>query len=450
MRTPLALALVCVFGTWTGALAAAASATTRAAGSPTPFAASEWWLTAIGAAGLDPPGPGKPVTVIDSGVDVTHPEFAGRANLEILNTQSTDARNEDHGTEVASIIGAPGAGMIGVYPQAVLRVWDASPGQSIITSEAILGLQSAAAAGPGVINLSWGSTGRDPGLEQAIDGDVRAGLVVVAAAGNDRANGSPVVYPASLPHVLTVGGTDEQGRITDFSSASPGMDLLAPGQDIAVADPVSFGGYTLADGTSFSAPIVAGAAAWLWTARPDLDASQITELLRRTATDVAPPGWDPDSGFGRLDLQAALAAPAPQPDPQEPNEDIRFVRPNAVFQAGEPTLTSPVSSHTMLAGRLDGVDDPRDVYRLWIPARGTVRVAARADDGAPLATSLWGPRTSSVGETGASRRRDLLARGPGTATTRGGKAGSIGYVALEVVPGRRISYTLSVKTAAAP
>jgi subtilisin family serine protease len=408
-----------------------------------PFVDREWWLSTIGIEGLTPPGPGKAVTIVDSGIDVDHPEFAGRPNLVVLNQQTTFARDEDHGTEVSSVVGAPtnGVGIVGVYPQAVLRIWDASPFRSITNSEAIAGIERAAADGPGVINLSWGSAERDPLLEEAIANAVRSGSLVVAASGNERGAGSPLIYPASLPHVLTVGATDQQGRITDFSSASPGLDLVAPGLDIAVADPEAFSGYSLVDGTSFSAPIVSGAAAWVWTTRPELDATQLFEVLRSSARDVAAPGWDHDSGFGLLDVGAALAAPAPAPDPQEPNDDVSLIVAGAAFSTGSPLLTVP----GRLAASLDGVDDPRDVYRLRVAAHRRIRVTARAADGRPLTVSLWNRATRSVVRSASG----LVNRGANTASAGTGARAFSGYVSVGVAPGRRTTYTLSVTTSAA-
>jgi Subtilase family len=121
-----------------------------------PLVPMEWWRDAVGADRVEPPGAGKPVTVVDSGLDLTHPEFANRPNTTALNPQTTARDEDDHGTEVSSVIGAPnnGVGLVGVYPNAVLRVWDASPFGFLNESEAIRGIVEAARLGPGVINLS--------------------------------------------------------------------------------------------------------------------------------------------------------------------------------------------------------------------------------------------------------------------------------------------------------
>ena len=406
-----------------------------------PLVDREWWLQAVDALDVDPPGPGRPVSIVDSGLIADHPEFAGRPNVTVMNEQPGSTMDADHGTEVASVVGAPtnGVGIVGVYPQAVLRMWDASPDERITNGDAIAGIADAAASGPGVISLSWGSRNPDPLLRRAVLGAVRAGSLVVAASGNERQLGAPAIYPASFPHVLTVGATDESGRIAGFSSASPGMDVVAPGVDIPVADPTSSTGYSLADGTSFSAPIVAGAAAWIWTKQPTLTAAQVAALLEATAHDLGPPGWDRDTGAGLIDVAAALAAPMPPADPSEPNDDIAYVRPSGFFTAAVPPLTPG----TTLTASLDGVDDPRDVYRVAVPAGRTLRAVVGAADGAPLAVSLWRTGTRSVAETGAVRRRDLLRAGAGAVTARG-----VTYVAVGGSSTRRTSYTLTLATVA--
>ena len=405
-----------------------------------PLPDSEWWLVSVGAAGLTSPGPGKPVVVVDSGLDVTHPLFAGRANLTLLNQQTTRGGGEDHGTEVSSLIGAGSAalGMVGVYPDAVLESWDASPFNLITDTAAVLGIQKAASLGPAVINLSWGAFESDPFVEQAVESAFKSGSLIVAAAGNERGHGSTLAYPASYPHVLAVGATDSNNLVAGFSSASPHLDLVAPGAGVTAADPEAPGGFSSVDGTSFASPVVAGAAGWIWTARPTLDNTQLFQLLRSSASDLGTPGWDPDYGYGLLDLPAALAAPTPASDPQEPNEDIGEVRAGGPF--GD--QANPVLAPGTLSARIDAVDDPRDVYRIALPLRKriTVRVSTPG-----LLLTIWGPKTGSVLEGRAARKRDMLTSGRLVATARG--VGNAGYVEVALAPGTHdLSYKLTVST----
>src|SRR5438093_1617652 len=228
--------------------------------------------------------------------------------------------------------------MEGIYPQAKLQIWDASPAGLLTVGGEIDGLSSAVRHGRGVINLSLGGFDRIAIEEHAILAAFGAGSLVVASAGNDRQQHSPPSFPASFAHVLTIGATDESNRATYFSSSSPDMDLAAPGQDMIVAVPTTLNasGYELLDGTSFSAPLVSGASAAVWTLRPTLTNTQLFEVMRRSAHQVSGRGWNRNTGYGILDVNAALAHKAPAADPQEPNEDVYLVKPNGIFKGGRP------------------------------------------------------------------------------------------------------------------
>jgi hypothetical protein len=411
-----------------------------------PLQSEEWWLGAVGADRVTPPGPGVPITIVDSGVDPTQPEFAARPDTTFLNEQTVTGRSEFHGTAVASVAAAPanGVNLVGVYPTAALQIWDASPLDSIRDFSAANGIVTAARHCPGVINLSFGGSSADPELEYAIQTAFHRGCLVVAAAGNSGDEGNPPTYPADYPHVLTVGATDENDLVLPFSTHSAAVDLAAPGVDILGAVPLSHdpNGYESGlDGTSFSAPIVSAAAAWVWTARPTLDVAQLFQVLRESARDVGPPGFDPGSGFGIVDIPAALAAPTPPRDPDEPNDDVDEVRPGGLFASGEPALTTPAKPSVRISAQLDAADDPRDVYRIWVPANRTVRATISSDGDA--VARIWGPTTASVGEGVAARRRDL--RG---AQVRAGKRGLSAYVEV-LLTGRTSSagYVLTVRAA---
>ena len=437
MRRPLILAAVL-------ALIGAGSAQARVDAYSDPLAPQEWWLSHIGADRTPPPGPGVPIAIVDSGVDPTQPDFAGRPNTTFLNDQTTLGRDEYHGTAVASVAAAPdnGVGLDGVYPEAALEIWDASPTAFGITDfAAIAGIQAVSAHCPAVINLSFGSTNPDPGLRDAILDAVRQGCLVVAAAGNSGDEGSPPTYPAAWPHVVTVAATDQNDVAADFSTASPSTDVAAPGTAFVADVPTTrnSNGYQ-ADfsGTSFSAPLVSAAAAWIWTVRPTLTVSQLSQILRSTARDIGPPGFDNASGWGIIDIPAALAAPTPPNDPFEPNDDIAQVKPDSLFEEGQPPLSTPTKPSIRLAATLDTGDDPRDVYRLWVPAKRYVHVTVAS--GGNAAARLWGPQTSSTREGVKSQRRDL--RGP---KMYGGKRGTAAYVEV-LLTGRSpaASYTLAV------
>ncbi len=328
-------------------------------------------MSRIGADQVAPPGPGVPITIVDSGADPTNPELAGRPNTSFLNDQTVTGAGEFHGTAVASVAAAPenGVGIVGVYPQAVLQNWDASPVSDLVDLNAADGIAAAAQHCPGVINLSFSGTSGDAVLEDAILRAVHNGCLVVASSGNNGLLGNVPTYPASYPHVLTVGATDETDNVASFSSMSAWLDLAAPGVDIVAAVPLSYApsGYlTGLSGTSFSAPLVSAAAAWVWTVRPTLD-------------------------------------------PEEPNDNVDQVKPGRRFTDGEPALTTAAQPSGRIFAHVDENEDPRDVYRIWVPTHRVVRVKILTG-ATDAAARIWGPRTFGVDEGIVSRRRDL--KGP--------------------------------------
>lgn len=339
-----------------------------------PLANEEWWRADVRADTLTPPGPGMPVTLVDTGIDFSHPEFAGRPNLIALDDQQPQPIGGVHGTAVASVVGAPqnGVGLVGIYPQSIIRSYDASlgDGTQLPSSEIANGIVAASKAGRSVINLSLGGPDDDPVIESAILRAVRGGSLVVAASGNSGTEGNWLTYPAADPHVFTVAATTESDQVADFSTESPYVDIAAPGVDIPVASALD-NSYQLEDGTSFSSPLVAGAAAWLWTMRPDLDASQVAEILRESARDVGPPGYDDATGYGILDVQAALNWPTPSDDTPEPNDTIGTAA--VVTTRAEPAGT--------VIGRVETHEDPLDVLRIWLPAKRRIALKASSPDG---------------------------------------------------------------------
>jgi hypothetical protein len=417
--------------------------TVETAAADDPLQPEEWWLGMIGADRVAPPGPGKPLTIVDSGVDMTHPEFATRPDTRVLGEQRLIGNSEFHGTAVTSVAAAPvnGVGIVGVYPGALLGIWDASPRGTLTSSAVIQGIEAALSLGPGVINLSIGGTSRSGFEELAIFDAVARGSIVVAASGNERDEGDPPEYPASLPHVFTVGAIGQNGQVTSFSSTSPGMDVVAPGESIVAGVPswLSPDLYETVDGTSFAAPMASAAAAWVWTARPNLDASQVTEVLRRSARDLEAPGRDASSGFGILDIGTALTAAVPVRDPAEPNDSIDHITAGGLLHRATPPLTSRTRARNAVTARLDAADDPRDVYRVWVPAKRRV-TAVVSPAGTGVTTRLLG--SAPKGVRAVRTARGLEIRNTGT-------AGREVYLAASLGRGTA-TYRLSLTTATLP
>lgn len=351
-----------------------------------------WHLYAVGANQVPTAGPGFPITIFDSGLDATHPDFAGRANTLMLDPQNVALTSEDyHGTMVASAAAAAfnGVGTEGAYSGAALRSydWDYTTLQSYAQ-----GFAATLQAGPSVINMSFGGERASRAEYELMIAAFEAGSVLVAASGNGYTEGNPIGYPAAYPHVLTVAATDQSGAPASFSSSGLHVDLAAPGVAIPVQDPTDSHYYFAADGTSFASPIVSAAAAYAMTARP-MEKTQLFDLVRWTARDTASPNWDERTGYGIVDMPALLAAPLPAVDPLEPNDDIDQVKPGDMFASGKKPI-NPSGKNASLRARIDLTEDPDDVYRVVVPARRKVTITVRADD--DLALGIWSPLAKTV------------------------------------------------------
>jgi subtilisin family serine protease len=255
-----------------------------------------------------------PVAVVDSGVDLDHPDLVGKLlpGTDLVDGDSTPNDVFGHGTAVAGVVGATTGNGIGVASAGVkapiipVKVLDAN-GETT-TSVLVQGINWAVSHGAKVVNLSVGGPAGTNALRSAVQSAVASGVVVVASAGN--AAGATPEYPAAYAEAISVGSTDMQDGISSFSNR--GADLVAPGEDIVTTgnDPndQSASPYVSATGTSFSAPLVAGIAARMLAVTPGRTPAGIQADLSSTAFDLGPPGTDATFGAGLLDAGVALAA----------------------------------------------------------------------------------------------------------------------------------------------
>lgn len=408
-------------------------------------APSEWWLSSIDVNPAAAPGPGVPIVVIDGAVDATASAFSARANTTYLDDSSLAGPDDYHATAVASLAAADMNGFEGVYPNAALELWNA--GRSDVGIDAGLaarGIVAASAHCPAVINLSFGGTAPNPGVQDAILRAVHAGCLVVAAAGNGGLNGNQTTYPAAYTHVFTVGATDALDNPAAFSSSGDWVDLSAPGVQMSAPVPLSYDASGIATdlaGTSFSAPLVSAAAAWIWTARPNLSASQVAAVLRASAHRTGSRGFDERTGYGILDVAAALAQPTPPDDPNEPNDDVSEVKPGLLFSTGQPPLTTASRPSARIAATLLRSEDQSDVYRIWVPAHRVVRASVAANGAATV--KIWRHTTITLAEPTPLRSRDIA----GTSIA-GGDVGRYAYAEVELKSNAiNATYVLTVKTA---
>jgi subtilisin family serine protease len=261
------------------------------------------------------------LAVIDSGVDIDHPDLAGRllAGKSFVTGVSGYGDDEGHGTMVAGVAAARTDNRMGVAGATwrgrilPVKVLDASG--TAHDDDIIRGIDWAVAQGADVINLSLGGPGFSDALCRSVANAVASNVVVVAAAGNlARDDKVEPHYPAACGGAIAVGATDAENNLAPFSNRGapgdpPWIDLVAPGVDLvstAFANGPAEGYAQKVSGTSFSAPLVAGAAVLMRAADPAASAATIAERLRRSARDLGAPGLDLTFGAGLLDVAAAL------------------------------------------------------------------------------------------------------------------------------------------------
>ena len=311
------------------------------------------------------------VAVIDTGVDYNHPDIAQNIwtnadeitgngqdddgngfvddvrGWDFANNDSDPIDDHGHGTHVSGTIGAignNGLGVVGVnwnvkiMPVKFLNSSGAGTGDT-----AARALTYAADNGAKVLNNSWGGMSSSELIKNAINyaHDVM-GTVTVAAAGNNFGNDARFFFPAAYKNVITVASSDQADKRSDFSNQGSKIDVAAPGGDSGSMTTTQSGNHYYANilslrasgtdmygsapnytseefvvgsdrqyyrsrGTSMAAPHVAGTAALVLALHPDWDAETVRQAIRAGADDIMAPGWDSDSGFGRLNLAQTVS-----------------------------------------------------------------------------------------------------------------------------------------------
>lgn len=314
-----------------------------------PLAADQAWQHSTGA--------GVVVAVLDSGVDATHPDLAGRVlpGRDYVD-ESTDGRVDPvgHGTTVASLVAGGGDPATGLAPGAQIlpvRVLDEQNRYQRASTVAD-GVVWAVDQGAQVINLSLGGSRESNALADALAYAMSHDVVVVACTGNETSDYTEVWYPAREPGVVAVAGlTFSDGTPVAWPESLTGPETVLAAPAVMTGARAG-GGYRPVQGTSFSSALVAATAALVRARWPGLSAGQVVNRLVATADHLGAPGRNPLFGFGAVDPLGALTEPVP---PVRGNPLDTKARSRATGLGPAPDITgrliSPASPESSPPGR---------------------------------------------------------------------------------------------------
>jgi len=294
-----------------------------------PYYGAQWGLPRVGApaAWNLSTGAGVTVAVVDTGVDLTHPDLQGHLlpGYDFANDDDDPSDDNGHGTRMSGIVAATrgnGIGVVGVAPDAEILPVKVLDDQGYGPYSAVAaGITYAVDHGAKVINLSLVGAAQSSILQAAVDYVTQHNAVLVAAAGND---GSDLpAYPAAANGAVAVSAIDDSDLHPAFSNYGSWISFAAPGVDVVTT---TLGGdYASSSGTSPAAAVGSGVFALLFAAQPALPRADAIARVQAGAIDLGSAGWDPYFGWGRADAYAALIPGqhgAPQQDRFDPTVSI--------------------------------------------------------------------------------------------------------------------------------
>lgn len=257
------------------------------------------------------------IAIVDTGVDLDHPDLKNRLvkgfNLIDENREPDD--DNGHGTHVAGIIASEtnnSEGTAGMtWYNKIMPVKAMGAKGYGTTFDIARGIIWAVDHGADVINLSLGNYQPSNMLEEAVTYAFSKNVLMVSAAGNDGSN--QPTYPSAYPEVLSVAAIDYNGNRASFSNYGDYIDIAAPG--VSIPSTYFNKQYAALSGTSMAAPHVAGLAALIFSANPELTNKQVMNIIRKSAIDLGEQGKDVDYGNGLIDVNSALQKAESQKNP---------------------------------------------------------------------------------------------------------------------------------------
>ena len=383
--------------------------------------------------------PGTIVAVLDTGIDAANAEFAGRLvpGYNALNGladgpgdfgPTTD--DAGHGTHVSGTIAAGannGTGIAGIAPNVSImpiKVLDADGVGDF--GGMIDGMNWAIERGARIITLSLGGSLQPAAvtyLQSTFDAAHAAGAIVIAASGNEGTTFDE--YPCNFNHVICVGSTTNDGTtVSTFSTRTSGLDLVAPGERIASTLPG--GGYGYGSGTSMATPHVTGAIALLRSIRPSLTPDEAWASLTETARPLGAGGHNAESGYGLVQVKAALdlvsGEPAETPSPTPPVSPAASPTPSASHTPTPDPNATPSSSPSPTPG---SIVQPVPTPELIVPTvtaasprNGTRSVARNVRPRITFSTPVTRVTTQTIRMKDLSRGRWVTIRVSYSAATR--------------------------------
>lgn len=340
------------------------------------------------------------IAVVDSGYGalpdvssvVNGADFSGTGPLEDTYPGQYSREGGFHGTAIISLTSSQlnQQGIAGMAPGVSIMPVKVFPdgAESTNTIKIAAGIRWAADHGADIINLSVGGDAGSVDLKNAIDYAVSKGSMIIAASGNDG-YANYISYPAAYDGVIAVGSTNSSDAISSFSNKGSHLDLVAPGESIALNNYAQ--GTTalgMMSGTSFSAPTVTAAAGLLMSRYPSYSHKLIESILLSSTTNLGTAGWDISSGHGLLDVRKAFEAAA-APDLIDGNDEL--------------SRAVPIALNTDYQGRIFPLQDV-DYYTFAMQTPDAVKVNVVPGEQENIVIELynqWGSLIGSANQGGA-------------------------------------------------